>query len=312
MFDFRYHALSLAAVFLALGIGIVLGVTAGNSLVSEADQNIRDSLRGNVEDARRQAREDRAKLQGRDKLIDSTFGALAGSRLRGRRVAIVGFGGLPGSDDSAARQAIDGSSGTLDSTTTIPRDIDLGRLAQTLGPRFRGLARSDGLATAAGRRIGRAIVRGGRRAAALEKAFGDDFAGDYRGSRAVAYLHTPEPDRAPGESASQKRDRDRAAALERGLIAGLRTGGRPVVGVERSDTDPSQIDFYEQAGLSSVDSIDTPGGRLALVLALDGARGRFGFKPGADRPLPDARPPPARRPPPGRSSRPHGRVRKAR
>jgi copper transport outer membrane protein MctB len=40
--DFRYHALSLVAVFLALGIGIVLGVTVGDSLVSEADQNLRD------------------------------------------------------------------------------------------------------------------------------------------------------------------------------------------------------------------------------------------------------------------------------
>ena len=38
MLDFRYHALSLVAVFLALAIGIVLGVTIGDSLVSEADQ----------------------------------------------------------------------------------------------------------------------------------------------------------------------------------------------------------------------------------------------------------------------------------
>jgi len=50
--DFRYHALSLVAVFLALGIGIVLGVTIGDSLVSDADQNLRDSLRDDVTGAR--------------------------------------------------------------------------------------------------------------------------------------------------------------------------------------------------------------------------------------------------------------------
>ena len=36
MFDFRYHALSLVAVFLALAIGILLGATIGDSLVSDA------------------------------------------------------------------------------------------------------------------------------------------------------------------------------------------------------------------------------------------------------------------------------------
>ena len=43
MFDFRYHALSLVAVFLALAIGILLGATIGNSLVSDADKGLRSS-----------------------------------------------------------------------------------------------------------------------------------------------------------------------------------------------------------------------------------------------------------------------------
>ena len=56
MFDFRYHALSLVAVFLALGIGIVLGATLGDSVVSEANKDVRSSLRGDVIDARNDAR----------------------------------------------------------------------------------------------------------------------------------------------------------------------------------------------------------------------------------------------------------------
>ena len=39
MLDFRYHALSLVAVFLALAIGIVLGVTIGDSLLSDAERS---------------------------------------------------------------------------------------------------------------------------------------------------------------------------------------------------------------------------------------------------------------------------------
>ncbi len=49
MFDFRYHALSLAAVFLALVVGLLLGVTIGDKeLVSSARDDIRSSLRNEV------------------------------------------------------------------------------------------------------------------------------------------------------------------------------------------------------------------------------------------------------------------------
>ena len=45
MFDLRYHALSLTGVFPALGIGIVLRASLGDSLVSSANREVRGSLR---------------------------------------------------------------------------------------------------------------------------------------------------------------------------------------------------------------------------------------------------------------------------
>jgi hypothetical protein len=66
----------------------------------------------------------------------------------------------------------------------------------------------------------------------------------------------------------------------------VRAAGNSVVGVEMSDTDPSQISFFSNQGLSSVDDVDSAGGRIALVLALTGARGNFGYKKTADAPLP--------------------------
>jgi len=59
-----------------------------------------------------------------------------------------------------------------------------------------------------------------------------------------------------------------------------------VVGVETSTADQSQIPHYESLGLSSVDSVDKSGGRIALVFALAGAQGNFGFKSTAKAPLP--------------------------
>jgi hypothetical protein len=93
---------------------------------------------------------------------------------------------------------------------------------------------------------------------------------------AVAYFHNPAADR--------NEDEER---FEQGLIDGLRLGRDPVVGVEELDTDPSQVGFYEDRLQANVDAVDTPGGRIALVLTLRGARGSFGFKESADAPLPE-------------------------
>jgi hypothetical protein len=63
------------------------------------------------------------------------------------------------------------------------------------------------------------------------------------------------------------------------------------VGVETLDTDPSQIPFYSNQRLTSVDNIDSAGGRIALTLALEQPTsehgGTFGFKKTADDPLPE-------------------------
>ena len=90
--------------------------------------------------------------------------------------------------------------------------------------------------------------------------------------------------------------------LEAGILAGSgRAGAVPVVGVERSDTDPSSIGFFDSAGLrATVDSIDLVSGRVALAYALGGTEGNYGIKATADRLLPALR----RRPPdsPARAS----------
>src|SRR5215212_7041482 len=95
MLDFRYHALSLVAVFLALGIGIVLGASLGDSVISQANKDVRSSLRDDVVNARQEARTAKAAVSNRDDFIEASFRRLAGGKLRGERIAIVSAGGLP-------------------------------------------------------------------------------------------------------------------------------------------------------------------------------------------------------------------------
>jgi hypothetical protein len=64
----------------------------------------------------------------------------------------------------------------------------------------------------------------------------------------------------------------------RGLYAGLADGGVPAVGVEQSGTPWSGIAPFHRVGMSTVDALDTLGGRAALVLLLAGGQpGDYGF-----------------------------------
>ena len=95
MIDFRYHVVSLVAVFLALAVGIVLGAgplreelsTTLEEQVAELRQE-RSELRAELEDEQRRS-------EAKDDLVRVMTGPLAAGRLTDVRVAMVL---LPGSD----------------------------------------------------------------------------------------------------------------------------------------------------------------------------------------------------------------------
>ena len=275
MLDFRYHALSLVAVFLALGIGIVLGSSLGDTVVSQANKDIAASLRGDLTKARGDASTAQTQVGQRENLLEAAFPRLAGGKLHGKRVALVASGNLPQNLQSNVRDAVQRAGGTLTSISELKSPPDVPALGAAVGNRFAGLTANDPRLRPLGRRVGQALVRGGRLAHRLAKVFGDRFAGDFGSADAVAFYRDPGTNR----SADDKQ-------VEQGLIDGLRAAGQPVVGVEKTDTNPSQISFYSNQGLSSVDAVDSAGGRVALVLTLAGARGSFGYKSTADGPLP--------------------------
>ena len=78
-----------------------------------------------------------------------------------------------------------------------------------------------------------------------------------------------------------------SAQFETGLLSGVAKVGIPVVGVELSSTEPSQIPWYQGKDLASVDDIDETAGQAALIYALTGSHGAYGSKSTADSLLPN-------------------------
>src|SRR5919201_1337000 len=92
MFDLRYHVASLAAVFLALVIGIVVGVGIAD--------------RGLVDKARDQATRLALEQKAARSFIEDAYPALMGGRLKGRRIALVFIGSVDGKIRSSVEQTL--------------------------------------------------------------------------------------------------------------------------------------------------------------------------------------------------------------
>ena len=167
MFDLRYHVTSLAAVFIALLIGILVGVALashglGNSERKSLEDDIRraqnriDRLQATVDSQRQENRSD-------SKFVDNTYSALMTDRLKGKRVAVLYLGSVDHpiqSDLSTAIRDAGGQAATRMYAVQVP--IDAAAIEKRLGnrPALAQYAGSDRLRKL-GQQLGREFVSGG-------------------------------------------------------------------------------------------------------------------------------------------------------
>ena len=281
MFTFRYHAISLIAVFLALGIGVLLGVSIGDGLVSDASKDLENSLRGDLRNARGETSDLRGELGLRDEFERLAYPGLVKDLMPGSRVGVVAIGGLPSSYLSLVRDSVEPAGAQVASVSVINSSLPLGQLADDLkGTQLDRLDRDDDALGRFAKRLGRQFANGG---SLIERVKGDLFSssrGEYRGLDGIVLV------RNRGDLKGEKKKA--ADRFESELISGILSTEAEIVGVETRDADPSQISAMSGKGVSTVDDIDLVAGRTALVYVLLGAKGQFGVKRTADQLLPPA------------------------
>jgi hypothetical protein len=280
VFDFRYHALSLAGVFLALVVGLLLGVAIGDKeLVSSARQDIRDSLRSDVRRADGERDAAKAQLSAEQEYADKAYPILTDGRLRGRKIGLVTLGASDISPD-AVRKWLDPSGASLSLVAELDDDVDMKALAEgARGTRYEGIDKDPKLVEELGRRAGIQMVTGGRLIGRLRTALLQSTSGEFGQLDGVIVARPSKPPKDKLEAA-------RLATLQDGVVRGLAQTGVKVVGIEGRDADPSQIGWYRDRELSTVDNVDEAAGHAALVFVLAGADGAFGRRDGAQDLLP--------------------------
>ena len=292
MFDLRYHVASLAAVFLMLVVGILIGVgISGRGFVDDAERNrfnarIAD-LEEKVDAANATAEDFERRQETAENFVESAYPALAATRLDQKNIAVLVLGPVDPTVSAVEREVEEDADGRISRMRALelPLRLEAVEAALSKKPELGGYVGEEQLGNL-GRDLGRELAAGGETPLwdALESELVEVREGDLREPvDGVIVMRTGEP---------QMGETSRFLA---GLYQGLGSAGVPVVGVEPTRVEQSAIPVFQRYRLSTVDSVETPVGALAmlLVLADRDAAGDYGVSDTADRILPPIEPLPA-------------------
>jgi Copper transport outer membrane protein, MctB len=289
VFDLRYHVASLAAVFLMLVVGILIGVgISGRGFVDDAERNNFEreiaGLKEDVDSAKAEADDFERRQQAAEDFVESAYPALAANRLDGKNVAILVLGPVDPSVSAIERAVEEDADGRVSRMRALELPLRLEAVEAALSekPELGGYVGDDQLGNL-GRDLGRELAAG--RETPLWDALESELVEVREGGLAdpvdgVIVMRTAEPQ--AGES----------SRFLAGLYQGLGSAGVPVVGVEPTRVEQSAIPAFQRHRLSTVDGIDTPAGALAVLLVLADldAAGDYGVRDTADRILPPIEP----------------------
>jgi hypothetical protein len=275
--DFRYHVASLSAVFLALGLGILIGTAfVGAPVVSRQTRLIR-RLEDNVGELRRETRE----RDRQEEALRTILPTVLRGRLSGRRVLIVQAGGyadaaeetfqalhlagaevarvaLPADGWSRRSRDAEGESAVLQEARALAPLLSSGSDVALQAYRDRGELTGD---TITGGGFSHIVLVGG--------------------APSPARTRTPAAAEADEPAANWL-----AHTRDLALTDVWKSLGVTVVGVEPFDAEISFMRVYQSGGIATIDAIDRPLGQIALPFALLGDKGNYGLKDTASRALP--------------------------
>ncbi|WP_034272142.1 copper transporter [Haloechinothrix halophila] len=308
MISLRYHIISIAAVFLALAVGVVLGSTTLSGTLLSALSDEKSNLANQVTELEAERNGLQARLADADAFAGAVGPKVVSGLLDKRTVLVVTTDGVAPSERDGVVKLIESAGGSVSGEIKLTEAfIDPSKAEQVsdiairLQPSGAKFPTSGGPGALAGALLGETLLLDGKSAkpqtsseerdaavAGLSDGGFVETTGDVEPAQLAVVLVG---DRAQGTGAGDKAvtlarfatQLDKAGA---GAVLAGRTsaaGGSGSIGVVRADTAASDI-------LSTVDNLHTQAGRVTTVLALreqlEEDTGRYGTAGNAEAPAP--------------------------
>ena len=278
MVDLRYHITSLVAVFLALGIGMIIGSTVVGSegLVME-QQVLIDRLEDDFYRLRQQNSDYKEKVAQLENInldyhlfMENIYPLVVKDKLKEQQLLVIKTGDFPELD--RLKEGLE-AAGAMVKTV-----IDINREREGYGQ----IAAANGKTENTWVNISKSVVN------SFLDPLDDNILttlvdeGFLNITGSIDYI----PDAvilAGGTTAGKP---NLVQQIDRSFVEFWRDRDIPVFGVEFVEADASYIQDYRSFGISSVDNVDTVVGRLALVFVMSGRDGTFGIKQTAQAVIP--------------------------
>ena len=292
MRDFRFHIASLIAVFLALGVGMLVGYSIGLELqmeplrsqiqsVQKQNSELSDENR-DLQDSGRDLGQDKTHLQNE---VDQLARLSVAGRLAGRSVSLICVGAPPPPSvvDHIWKPLLAAGATRLNETSIHGPIVPPNSKAANEILTHIQAASDDDPSTAIARAL--ALCAGLGSDPVLPTALSHrgtpiDFSGTYDKKADLVVLL----------SGVDSEDRLRAIkngdTLETPIVQALQDHGVRVVECEENRSFGSAGPYFHRLGISSVDDIESVEGEVALVWAALGYSGHYGVSSSADSLLP--------------------------
>lgn len=237
--DLRYHVISLISVFLALTVGILLGIAMSDRGVLDAQ--IQD-IRGDLQQQRTALSERESRISQQGQLLSGMSKTMISDRLQGVDVALVSGPWVEGEIYRSVRDDLSTAGANLviappqlEPPDSSPEDAYSDTARSVLG-------------------------------------YGESTTTQSETPEIIIFIGGGEPPQETERSVVEATDRAVLAMLETWESSGVR-----VVAAEASGGERTQIPLFQRAGVPSVDNADIPPGRAAIVvLSLGADSGSYG------------------------------------
>lgn len=280
--DLRYHVVSLVAVFLALGLGIIIGANIGKTFNLEFDKQI-ERLELTYQKIRDDQKLLQASLQAKENELEianqfqkAIIPNLITNRLLGKRIAIIR------TNDSvnfkSAKQLVNllrQAGAEVTSITSFTKTININEpqiTAEFIEAFDLPKTEAVNLLPMIYSKVAQIIVKG-------------------QGSSQLIFLQNKDLTQLWGEynrgyidtvvfwGGGMTSESNHQNEIDLPLLEGFRKIGVTMVGVEPSFVQESYIRLYQAKCQGTVDNIDTPPGEVTLVYLLaSGKKGYYGIK----------------------------------
>ncbi|GGS57399.1 hypothetical protein GCM10010156_15130 [Planobispora rosea] len=309
MIDFRYHLVSIIAIFVALSVGIVLGTTLLEEPTLQATEAVASALGDENGKLRAQNEVLLDTKTGQESFVAAHTPELVRGSLAGETVVIVEAPAVAAGMTDAVRQVLEQAGATVTAQVTLAdkyldpaQSVLIDRLATGIKPADLVFPAEDGpydkaaavlasaLVTVAPDQAGKenpaagGVIDAFQRAELLTVTAGGSAETEHIARAGTAVVITP-ADPYAGENAATQ-----AGALV-SLALGLDEGSRGTVlaGPASSATTGGVVTALREGAaaekVSGVDTADMPAGRVVVVYALreqlSGNTGQYGIGPGA-------------------------------